>query len=144
MVQSGCAFVAGIHPSGTWISKSFESMQWSACVHRLDLSSCSHPKEFWGNVIRTYVNSKGKNPLYRRLRGGSNLWHCITQDSKPNTLLTELFWPPGTDWFTEDLHPAYVTQLQASCAFRTLCIFQSSTCYGFLFQLVDLHSLCTQ
>ena len=24
-----------------------------------------------------------KNPLYRSLRGGSNPWHCITQDNKP-------------------------------------------------------------
>ena len=34
------------------------------------------------------------NALYRRLRGESNLRCWITQDSEPNTLLTELFWPP--------------------------------------------------
>ena len=38
--------------------------------------------------------SQGKNPLYRRLRGGSNPWRCITQDSEPNTLSAELFCPP--------------------------------------------------
>ena len=44
------------------------SMQWNACVHRLDLSFFSHPKEFWGwgggggNGVRIHVNSKGKIP----------------------------------------------------------------------------------
>ena len=60
MVHAGWVFVAGIHPSRTCMSGSFESMQWNACVHRLDFSLYSHPKEFWGNGVRTYVNSKGK------------------------------------------------------------------------------------
>ena len=37
---------------------------------------------------------QGKNPLYQRLRGGLNPWRCITQDSEPNTPLTELIGPP--------------------------------------------------
>ena len=41
-------FVAGIHPSGTWTSGSFESMWRNACVHRLDLGLYSHLKEFFG------------------------------------------------------------------------------------------------
>ena len=47
-----------------------------------------------GNGVRTHINSKGKNPLYRRLRGGSNPRRSITQDTELNTLLTELFRPP--------------------------------------------------
>ena len=39
------------------------------------------------NGVRTHVNSK--NPLYRRLRE-SNLRRCITQDNKPNALLTAI------------------------------------------------------
>ena len=35
-----------------------------------------------------------ENPLYRRLRGGSNPRRCISQDSEPNTLPTERFRPP--------------------------------------------------
>ena len=35
-----------------------------------------------------------ENPLYWRLSWGSNPRRCITQDSKPNTLPTELFWTP--------------------------------------------------
>ena len=46
MVYAGCVFVAGIHPFRTCVSGSFEFVQWSACVHRLDLGLCSHPKEF--------------------------------------------------------------------------------------------------
>ena len=42
------------------MSGSFESVQWNACVHRLDLGLYSHLKEFWGNGVRTYLNFKGK------------------------------------------------------------------------------------
>ena len=37
-----------------------------------------------------------QNPLYQRLRGGSNPQRWITQDSKRNTLLTKLFCPMST------------------------------------------------
>ena len=62
MVHAGHVFVAGIHPSRTWMSGSFWSVQWNACVHRLDLGLYSHPKTFWGNGARTHVCSKGKIP----------------------------------------------------------------------------------
>ena len=38
------------------------SVRWNACGHRLDLGLYSHPKEFWGNGVRTH----GKNFLYRK------------------------------------------------------------------------------
>ena len=62
MVHAGCVFVAGIHScrSRTWMSGSFESVRWNACVHRLDLSLYSHPKEFLGNGVKTHVSSKGR------------------------------------------------------------------------------------
>ena len=63
MVYAGCVFVAGIHPSGTWMSGSFESVRWNAWVDRLDLGLYSHPKEFWGNRVRTHANSNGPTPL---------------------------------------------------------------------------------
>ena len=61
------------------MSGSFESVQWNACVHRLDLDLYSHPKEFWGNGVRTHVNSKGKIPSTKTVlsRGGSSPGHCI-------------------------------------------------------------------
>ena len=44
------------------MSGSFESVQWNACVHRLDLDLNSNQKEFLGNGVRTHFNSKGKIP----------------------------------------------------------------------------------
>ena len=41
---------------------SLESVRWNAYVHRLDLGLDSHPKGFWGNGVRTHLNSKGKIP----------------------------------------------------------------------------------
>ena len=43
-----------------------------------------------GNGVQTHVNSKEKNPLYRKLRG-LNPQRYITQDCEPNILPTELF-----------------------------------------------------
>ena len=62
MVHAGWVFVAGIHPSRTEMSGSFESVQSNECAYRLDFSLYSHPKEFWGNGIRNHVISKGKIP----------------------------------------------------------------------------------
>ena len=62
MVHAGCVFVSSIYPSRTWMSGSFESVRWNACVHRLDLGLYSHPKELLGNGVRADVNSKGKIP----------------------------------------------------------------------------------
>ena len=63
-----------------------------------------HLKEFWGNGVRTRVNSMGKIPSTRKilLRGGSNPQCCIKQDSKPNTLPTELFRPPDESTLSEE------------------------------------------
>ena len=41
---------------------SFESVQWNACVHRLDLCLHSHLKVFGANGVRVYHNSEGKIP----------------------------------------------------------------------------------
>ena len=50
-------------------------------------------KFFLGNGVRTHVNSKRKIPTTGRPQGGSNPGCCITQDSEPKTLTTELFLP---------------------------------------------------
>ena len=65
MVHAGCVFVAGIHPSRTWMSGSFESVRWNTCVHRLDLGLYSHPKESLKNGVRIHVNSKEEKPSTR-------------------------------------------------------------------------------
>ena len=109
MVHAGCVFVAGIHLSRTWMSGSFESMRWNACVHRLHLGWCSHLKEFLGNGVRTPVNSKGKILCTGKilLRGGSNPWRYIKQDSEPNIQPTELFQPLGKEWKHDYFEPIF-------------------------------------
>ena len=96
MVRAGCVFVAGIHPSRTWTSGSFESVRWNACVHRLDLGLYSHPKEFWGNGVWTHVNSKGKIPSTgkcpQRSIEPATLWQ------RAQALPTELFRSPEGFW----------------------------------------------
>ena len=39
------------------------TVQWNSYVHRLDLGLYSHPKEFWGNGVRTMLIPRGKSPL---------------------------------------------------------------------------------
>ena len=85
---------AGIHPSRTWKSGSFESVQWNACMHRVDLSLYFHLREVLGNGVRTHVNSKGKISS----TGSSEedrTHNTTTQDSEPNTPPAELF-PPSS------------------------------------------------
>ena len=48
--------------SRTWLSGSFESVWWNACVHKLDLGLYSHVKEFVRNGVRNHGISKGKIP----------------------------------------------------------------------------------
>ena len=52
MMDDGCDFVDGIHPSRT--RTSFETVRWNACVHRLDLGVYSHPKQVLENGVRPY------------------------------------------------------------------------------------------
>ena len=48
------------------MSGSFESVQWNACVHRLDLNLYSHPKEFFGERSQNPCQLQEKNPLYQK------------------------------------------------------------------------------
>ena len=95
MVHAECVFVAGIHPSRTRMSGSFESVLCSACEHRLDLGLYSHPKEFEGGgggggggmESEPMLTPREKFPLPEKnlIRGGSNPGRCIKQDSEPDT-----------------------------------------------------------
>ena len=44
------------------MSGCFESMQWNACVNRVDLGLYSYTKDLLGIGVRTHVNSKAKIP----------------------------------------------------------------------------------
>ena len=116
MVRAGCVFVAGIHPSTTWTSGSFESVRWNACVHRLDLGLYSHPKEFWGNGVWTHVNSKGKIPSTGK---------CPQRRIEPAMLWTAS--PSTTNWAI----PAPPVHVDDDCCCRTIadhCFVVSSCC----------------
>ena len=60
------------------------------CITHFISHHHSYRKEFWGNGVRTHVNSKRKMPSTGKNlpRGVSNPRHCIKQDSEPNTLPT--------------------------------------------------------
>ena len=45
------------------MSGSFKSMQWNACVHRLDLSLFSHPKSFGGMESEPMLTPREKSTL---------------------------------------------------------------------------------
>ena len=47
------------------MSAFFESVRLNAYVRRPYLVLCSHPKELWGNGVRSCVSSKGKIPSTR-------------------------------------------------------------------------------
>ena len=103
------------------MSGSFESVRWNAYVHRLDLGLYSHPKEFWGNAVRTYLSSKWKIPSTGKkilLSGGLNPQRCIKQDSEPNTLPTSYSVPslsPFDEWSTGDVYQRNQVHWQLSC-----------------------------
>ena len=78
------------------MSEYFESGRWNACVHRLDLGLYSHPKEFWENGVKTYINSKGKIPYTGKNSPQSRIERpnrLIKQDSEPSTLPTSCSGP---------------------------------------------------
>ena len=153
MVHAGCIFVANIHPSRTWMSESFESVQWNACVHRLDPSIYSHLKEFLGNGVRTHVNSKGKIPSTRiiPLTWGSNPRSCIKQDSKPNTLPQAIAAPTcisksQDSWSTaqrrwEEIHTmgGYIHYRQHLMQQKSLCL--TDRCLLFMFSTLNWASI---
>ena len=64
MVRAGCVFVAGIQPSRTWMSGSFESLRWNAGAHRQDQGLYSHPKELIGEMeSEPMLTPREKSPL---------------------------------------------------------------------------------
>ena len=59
-VHAGCVFVAGIHPSRTRMSGSFEFVRWECvCAQTSPVLILSSERVFW-NGVRNQVNTKGK------------------------------------------------------------------------------------
>ena len=135
MVHAGCVFVASFHPSRTSMLGFFESMQWNACVHRLDFGLSSHPKEL-GNGVRTLVHSKGKVPS----TGGSEevrTCNIVSASSELKTLSTELFQPPlfnqvffipALIWLQALVSSAFFTTFNTLCLWSWQKITRSKPC----------------
>ena len=70
-----------------------QQVDYSVAFER-EVGTAKKKKKFGGGggSLNTYQLQR-ENPLYWRLRGGWSPQGCITQDSQPNTLLTELLWP---------------------------------------------------
>ena len=98
MVHAGCVFVAGIHQSMTWMSGSFVSVLWNACVHRLDLSLHSHPKEYLGNGVRTHVNSKVKIALLEKFSSEEDQTHNIASSRTASPTCYQRAIPAPCGW----------------------------------------------
>ena len=93
MVHAGCVFVAGIHPSVTWMSGFFESMQWLYMCAQTKPRFILSSERVLGNGVRTHVNSQGKkSPLPEAQRRVEPVI-LNTAGQRANTLQTELFWP---------------------------------------------------
>ena len=86
-------FVAGNHPSKTWISGSFESELECMCAQTRPRFILSSKRVFWGGMeSETMLTPRENFPLPEAQRKFEP-WCCITQDSEPNTLPSELFRP---------------------------------------------------
>ena len=150
MVHAGCVFVAGIHLSRTWTSGSFESVQWNACVHRLDLGLYSHPKEFLGNEVRTHVNSKGKIPFtpknspQRRIKptmlhqAGQRAQHTTNELCRPPVCFWELYW---TAWYSTAL---YCTTLHHTALYCNVLYWAVLTAHSLISAHTDLETFAQQ
>ena len=104
MVRAGCVFVAGIHPSRTWTSGSFESVRWNACVHRPDLGLYSHPKEFLEEWSLNPCKLQGKNPLYWKMSPEDRTRDTV--DSEPKHYQLSYSGPKNRRrWCKRDLNP---------------------------------------
>ena len=96
MAHAGCVFVAAIHPSRTWASGSFRVHAMKCmCAHTRPQFILSSERCSLGMGSEPMLTPREKLPLPEiiLLRGGLNPRRCIKQDSKPNTLPNELFWP---------------------------------------------------
>ena len=65
------------------MSGSFESVQWNACVHRLDLGLYFTQKRFLGSRVRTHVHSKGRVPSTGASEEGGTCYTASGRTASP-------------------------------------------------------------
>ena len=106
----------------------------SMCAQTRPWFILSSKRVFLGNGVRTYVHFKGKIPS---TGGGWTLRCCVTQDSKPITLPTELFLSPQ-NWF-ESCCSALTYKLSNLYTYTLLTC--TLTCYRYVCSCLD-NSVC--
>ena len=106
--------------SRTWMSGSFESMWWNACVHRLDFDLYSHliRKSFWEWSQNPWY-LQGKNPIYQRLRRVKPAMLCHTGQRTQHTTERAIDWTVDLD-FAGDL--ALLSHSHARILDKTTCL----------------------
>ena len=89
----------------------FEPLRWNAFVHRLDLGFYSHPKEFWGNGVRSHVNSKRKIPSRASFSTHKRDVHPIRPIPKEALFAVDsINWVTNRNWKAKLLDTRKVTQ----------------------------------
>ena len=118
-MHAGCVCVAGIHPSRTWMSVSFESVRWECmCAQTRPRFTFSSERVFGGNGVRTHDNSKGKIPSTGKI--------LPTGASKPTTLHHE-----GTVSLTH--YQRAIPAFSALLSRAVNCVNQDRNNYGITF-----------
>ena len=87
MVHARCVSAAGIHLSRTWMSQSFESTQWNACVHRLDFGLYSYTNEFSEMESEPMLTPREKSSLLDGSKQG-----CIRDAALHRTVSPTHYW----------------------------------------------------
>ena len=123
MVHAGCVFVVGIHPSRTWMSGSFESKQWNACVQTRPRFILSPETSFGGMESEPMLTLREKsalseNSLQRRIEP-TTLHH---EDNKPNTWPMSNSGPKRSEWYSFEM----LRQWEWSIRTSVVCQFWST------------------
>ena len=129
ILHAGFSLLVLTLPSKTWMSGSFESVWWNACVQRLDLGLYSHLKEFWGMESEPML-TPGENPLYQKMfpqrRIEPAMLHHTGQQAQGTT--NELFRSPhGVYNFTTDIS-SVITEITKSIHPMAECVPQHDFC----------------
>ena len=69
-------------------------------MHRLDLGLYSHAKEFWGNGVRTHVNSKERNPSNGKFPPEEDQTHNTASRRTAGPTHYQRAIPPTRMWYT--------------------------------------------
>ena len=98
MVHAGCVYVADIRPSWAWTSRSVETMQRNACMHRIGLDLYSDPKELeeiWVSTFNNKCTRKNSQPDSSEAGRTCNAVSCMILFKTKSAVLSphRVWWP---------------------------------------------------